>query len=433
MAQHSIPDSDHFVYEGGELCVDGQRLASIAEMVQTPCYVYSAAAVERAYASVAASIAAVPSMVAYAMKANSNGEILRRLSRAGAAVDIVSGGELQRALRAGFPARHIAFSGVGKTDEEIAAALSLGIYALHVESPEELWVIEKIARDKGLRAEVALRVNPDVDAKTHPYISTGIHSTKFGIEFKVARALLPRLLQSPHLSLTGITCHVGSLVLEPSPIAEATQRIAEFAVECHRAGAPLTTLDAGGGWPILYGNEEQQAATHAEFGAALIAGARRGGVLDLGLKLMIEPGRSIVGDAGVLLTRVLYVKEQAGKRFVVVDGSMTELIRPSLYGAYHAVMPVQRGAEQGCSPADLVGPVCESSDFLAKDRPLPMLKRGDLLAVRGAGAYAAVMGSNYNSRPLAAEVLVDPRGPRVVRDRQPMEDLWRHECELSDG
>ena len=427
MAEHGVPESVHFTYLDGELCVDGHRLSAVAELAPTPCFVYSAASIDHAYASVDAALAAVPHMVAYAMKANSCGAILRRLARAGAAVDIVSGGELERALQAGFSAKRIAFSGVGKTDAEISAALTAGIHALHVESPEELWAIETIARDKGMRADVALRVNPDVDAKTHPYISTGIHSTKFGIEFNVARELLPRLLQSQHLRLIGVTCHVGSLVLEPAPIAEAAQRISEFAVECHRAGAPLTTLDAGGGWPILYGDEGRMAATHAEFGAALIAGVRRGGALDLGLTLMIEPGRSIVGDAGVLLTRVLFVKEQAGKRFVVVDGSMTELIRPSLYGAYHAVMPVKECVDGELAVADLVGPVCESTDFLAKGRPLPRLRRGDLLAVRGAGAYSATMGSNYNSRPLAAEVLVDDQGPRIVRQRQPVADLMMYE------
>lgn len=424
-----VPASNAFKYVDGALHVDGVDLARIAREVGTPCYVYSGQAIDTAYQAIDGALAAVPHRVAYAMKANSNADVLARLAKAGASVDIVSGGELQRALRAGFPAERVVFSGVGKTDEEIVAALDAGIYSLHVESPQELAVIEEIAATKKLVAPIALRVNPDVDAKTHPYISTGIHSTKFGIEFGDARALLPRLLNSRHLRLLGITCHVGSLVLEPAPIAEATQRVAEFAVECAKAGAKLSCLDAGGGWPILYGDEQRAAESPAVFGEAIIAGMRRGGAADLGLTLMIEPGRAIVGDAGVLLTRVLFTKEQAGKRFIIVDGAMTELIRPALYSAYHGVMPL-REPEPGVAlaAADVVGPVCESADFIAQGRPLPeTLVRGELIAVRGAGAYAAVMGSTYNSRPLAPEVMVDGDGFRVVRERQPVSALWEYE------
>lgn len=421
-----IPASTHFCMQDRELTVDGIALSRIAEQVGTPCYVYSAAAIEEAYRSIDQALSSVPHMVAYAVKANSNLSVLSLLSRLGSGADIVSGGELTRVLAAGFPPSRVAFSGVGKRDAEIEMALEAGIASLHAESEAEIFAIEEIAKAKSKVAPLVLRVNPDVDANTHPYISTGLHSTKFGIELDVARRMLPHLLQSPHLRLVGIACHVGSMVLDPAPIGEATQRIAEFAVECHKAGAKLEILDAGGGWPILYGNEESVAKSHQIFGQSIIEGMRRGGALDLGLSLMVEPGRSIVGDAGVLLTRVLYIKEQAGKRFVVVDGAMTELIRPALYDAYHAVVPVTQPM-QDLSRADVVGPVCESADFFAKDRPLPPLQRGDLLAVRGAGAYAAVMASNYNSRPMAPEVLAQAGEFAVVRRRQTMDDVLRNE------
>jgi diaminopimelate decarboxylase len=421
-----IPASKYFVHRDGQLHAEQVALAQIADSVGTPAYVYSRSAIEDAYHSIDRALAEVPHLIAYAVKANSNLAVLSHLARIGSGADIVSGGELLRARRAGFSPERIVFSGVGKTDAEIRAALAFGVRSLHVESLQEIDAIEAIAQDLGVVARIALRINPDVDAATHPYISTGLHSSKFGIEIEIARALLPRLIASTHLQLDGIACHIGSMVLSPEPISDAVAIVAQFACECTRAGARLHTLDAGGGWPIVYGNEERDAQSHAIFGRAIIEGLKRGGADALGVTLVVEPGRSIVGDAGVLLTRVLYVKEQAGKRFVIVDGAMTELIRPALYRAYHAVVPVTH-SDALQSVADVVGPVCESTDFFAQERPLPPLVRGDLLAIRGAGAYSAVMGSNYNSRPLAPEVLVDADRFSVVRERQNLEDMLRDE------
>ncbi len=429
-AAGGIPPSPHFRYRDGLLCADDQPLDAIARQFGTPSYVYSAASIDAAYAGIDAALADMPHLVAYAVKANANLGILSRLARAGAGADIVSGGELLRVRKAGFPPERIVFSGVGKTDTELRAALELGVRSIHAESEQELDAIEAQAAVLGTRARVGLRVNPDVDAGTHPYIATGLHSSKFGLDLDSARRLLPRLLSSPHLKLECLACHIGSMVQSPEPIAEAVQIVARFGRECVTAGAELRLLDAGGGWPIMYGDEDAEAASHARFGHAIIDAARRGGAGELGLSLLVEPGRALVGDAGVLLTRVLYVKQQAGKRFVIVDAAMTELIRPALYGAYHAIVPVvEPGAEAPRAPADVVGPVCESSDFLARDRMLPPLQRGDLLAVRGAGAYAAVMASNYNARPLAPELLVEDGRVRLSRRRQPIEALWQDELE----
>jgi diaminopimelate decarboxylase len=412
----------------GQLQVDGVALPAVAERFGTPCYVYSAAAIDAAYTSVDAALSSVPHMIAYAIKANGNLAILDRLARAGSGADIVSGGELARALRAGFPAERIVFSGVGKRSDEMRDALRAGVRSLHAESEQEIDAIEAVARELGTCAPIALRVNPEVDAKTHPYIATGLSSSKFGMTAQIARDLLPRLLQSPHVSLEGIACHIGSMVLSPDPIAEAVEIVARFAVECARAGAPIKTLDAGGGWPIRYGDESERTAPHAAFGHKVVDAFERGGCRELGLTLLVEPGRAIVGDAGVLLTRVLYTKQQGDKRFVIVDAAMNELIRPALYGAYHAAMPIdQRLLEAPHSPADLVGPVCESGDFLARDRPLPPLAPGDLLVLRGAGAYAATMASNYNARPFAAEVLVDAGNALAIRHRQAVEAMWADE------
>jgi diaminopimelate decarboxylase len=427
-----IPRSSYFVHEQGSLHAESVPLDEIADHVGTPAYVYSSASIHDSYRAVDAALAGVPHLVAYAVKANSNLALLSRLAGWGSGADIVSGGELARALAAGFAPDKIVFSGVGKTDPEIRAALEAGIRSLHVESAPEIDAVESIAAELGVVAKIALRVNPNVDAATHPYISTGLRTSKFGIDLDVARELIPRLVKSPHLHFEGVASHIGSMVLSPEPIGDAVAIVAAFAAECVSRGAKLTTLDAGGGWPILYGNEAADAQSHAIFGRAIIDGIQRGGAGNLGLTLIVEPGRSLVGDAGVLLTRVLYVKEQVGKRFVIVDASMSELIRPALYGAYHAIVPVDLDPSAPETPADVVGPVCESSDFFAHDRPLPPLKRGDLLAIRGAGAYSATMASNYNSRPFSPEVLVEGGGFQVVRARQKIEDMWRDERGLPD-
>ena len=421
-------DERFFAYRGGSLCAEAVPFDELARRFGTPSYVYSGAAMDDAYAAIDAALETTPHLVAYAVKANGNLSILRRLGRAGCGMDIVSGGELARVLAAGVPAARILFSGVGKTDTELRAALRAGVRSIHVESAPELDALEGVAHELGARAPVALRVNPNVDSETHPYIATGLHDNKFGLELPIARSLLPRILASPHLSLVGLGCHVGSQCRSPAPIEDAVAITASFAAECARAGARLRLLDAGGGWPIRYGDEVERIHPPADFGQAIRRGVERGGAAGLNLEIAVEPGRALVGDAGVLLTRVLYVKEQAGKRFVVVDAAMTELIRPALYQAYHAVLPVtEPDPRAGRAPADLVGPVCETADFLALARPLPPLQRGDLLVIRGAGAYGASMASNYNGRPRAPEVMVEADLTQLIRSRETIEDTWRGE------
>jgi diaminopimelate decarboxylase len=424
-ARASVPPSRAFTYRDAALVADAVPLARIAEQAGTPCYVYSATAIDVAFRAIDTALEPGPRLVAYALKANANLALLRRLAGLGAGADIVSGGELARALAAGFDPARIVFSGVGKTDAEIAAALATGIRSIHVESAAELDVVAALASARGVKAPIALRINPDVDARTHPYIATGLREAKFGLVVDAARALVPRIVRSPHLALEGIACHIGSLV-QSAALGEAVEITSHFATECIRAGAPVRTLDAGGGWPIAYGNEQGAVDDAGTIGRAIREAMGRGGASSL--DLVIEPGRSIIGDAGVLLTRVLYVKEQHGKRFVIVDAAMTELLRPSLYDAYHAVMPVAEPAPDArWTPADVVGPVCETGDFLARGRALPPVGRGDLLAVRGAGAYGASMAMNYNARPFAPEILVDGDRVELIRRRQSLESLWRDE------
>lgn len=423
-SRSDMPESAHWTYEAEGLTCDGVSLAEIADRFGTPTFVYSAAAIDRAYDQLEASVPR-PCLVAYAIKANSNLSILARLARRGCGADIVSGGELARCLRAGFDPSKIVFSGVGKTDGELSMALDARIRAIHVESVPEIDALETIARDRGTVAPLTLRVNPNVDPNTHPYIATGLHDTKFGLELDVARALLPRLVSSAHLKLEGVACHVGSQLPSAEPMADAVEILGRFALECVAAGAELRSIDAGGGFPIAYGDEELGYAPWSDFGAAITEGLARSDAHELGLELIVEPGRALVGDAGGLLTRVVFVKEQASKRFVIVDAAMTELIRPALYDAYHAVMPIRRA--EPTRAADLVGPVCETGDFFAIDRLLPELERSDLLLLRGAGAYGMSMASHYNSRPAAAEVLVSDGEARAIRRRQTLPDLWRDE------
>lgn len=421
----AVPASRTFAYRNGVLAVEAVPLSRVAEQAGTPCYVYSASALDDAFRAIDAALEPGPRLIAYALKANANLALLRRLANLGAGADIVSGGELARALAAGFDPARIVFSGVGKTDAEITAALATQIRSIHVESEPELDVVEEIAKSRGVKAPIALRINPDVDPRTHPYIATGLREAKFGLTLDVARRLLPRIVRSPHLALEGVACHIGSLV-QSAALGEAVEIAARFAAECAAAGAPVRTLDAGGGWPIAYGNEEAAVDDAATIGRTIRAAMQRGGAGKL--DLVIEPGRSIVGDAGVLLTRVVYVKEQHDKRFVIVDAAMTELVRPALYDAYHAIVPVtEPAAHAQRTPADVVGPVCETGDFLARGRALPPLARGDLLAVRGAGAYAASMAMNYNARPFAPEVLVQGERMELIRRRQTLESLWRDE------
>jgi diaminopimelate decarboxylase len=412
-------------YRNDQLHAEGVALHRLAEEHGTPLFVYGGSAIDAAYAAIDEALAFAPHLIAYAVKANGNLAILARLARLGAGADIVSGGELLRALEAGIPPDRIVFSGVGKRDDEIELALARGIRSLHAESAAEVDAIEAIARRMGKRAPLALRVNPDVDPQTHPYIATGLHESKFGIAIPTAEALVPRIVASPHLALEGVACHIGSQLATPEPLAQAVTLVARFALGCRAAGADVRVLDAGGGWPLAYGSETSPFPPPAAYGAAIQRGLEAAGATDAGLSLVVEPGRSIIGGAGVLLSRVIFVKDRPPKRFVIVDAAMTELLRPALYGAYHAARPVQAPAPSApTQPVDLVGPVCESGDFLAQSRPMPPLARGDLLIFESAGAYAACMASNYNARPRPAEVLVEGDTHRVIRRRERPEDLW---------
>jgi diaminopimelate decarboxylase len=428
MSNAHIPESPWFSYRDGTLLCEEVSLESIASDFDTPTFVYSGAAIDDAYRSIDSALDFAPHMVAYAVKANGNLSILARLASQGCGADIVSAGELRRALKAGFPPERIVYSGVGKRREEIMAAAQAGIRALHVENIQELDVVESVALELGRKLAIGLRVNPDVDAKTHPYIATGLRESKFGLAIPVAESILPRIMKSSHLELEAVACHIGSQLSSPTPLREAIELLGNFAKHCIDHGAELRAIDVGGGWPMHYGQEDDPYPPAQVFGEAIRDGLHAADMLRPDIEIVTEPGRALVGDAGVLLTRVLYTKEQSDRRFVIVDAAMTELIRPALYGAYHAIMPiVEPTADAALHPVDVVGPVCESGDFVAKDRPLPDMKPGDLLAIRGAGAYGREMQSMYNARPLPPEVLVDGSRARLVRQRSGPEALWQGE------
>ena len=432
-------------YRDGTLCCEAVSLAAIAEHAGTPTYVYSGPAIDEAYRAIDRALAFAPHLIAYAVKANDNLAILARLAGLGSGADIVSGGELARCLHAGMTPNRIVFSGVGKRDDEIAEAIAHRVRAIHVESESELDAIERLATETGRVAPIALRVNPNVDPLTHPYIATGIHGTKFGLELDVARALMPRILASTALRLDGLACHIGSQIGTPAAVEEAVAIVARFAAECRKLGAPVSVLDAGGGWPISYGDQGvvRPATEHGPvddwphgrslpqeqaFGAAIARGIATLPEEDRKFEVVVEPGRALVGASGVLLTRVLHVKRQSGKRFVIVDAAMTELLRPALYAAFHDIVPVRAPtAADGKTLADVVGPVCETGDFFARDRMLDEVETGDLLAIASAGAYGASMASTYNARPRAAEVLVEGSQVGVIRRRGEVSDLWRDE------
>ena len=420
-----IPESEWFSYRGGTLACEGVPLSKIAKEVDTPAFVYSGAAIDDAYHAIDQALAFAPHLIAYAVKANGNLSLLARLASQGCGADIVSYGEMQRALKAGFPPERIVFSGVGKRREEIHAAARAGVRAIHVENVQEFDVVEDVAREVGRRLPIGIRVNPDVDADTHPYIATGLRESKFGLAIPVAEELLPRVVGSSHLALEAVACHIGSQLSSPEPLREAVEILGRFGHRCLEHGTSLRAVDVGGGWPMHYGLEADPYPPPDVFGDAIRCGLEASGLLRPEIEVITEPGRAVVGDAGLLLTRVLYTKLQGDRRFVIVDAAMTELIRPALYGAYHAIEPVVEPAETAeLVPVDVVGPVCESGDFVAKDRPLPPVQPGDLLAIRGAGAYGREMQSMYNARPLPPEVLVDGSQMRVVRQRSGPEALW---------
>lgn len=423
----SLP-ARHLSYVQRTLHIEEMSLSEVAREVGTPTFVYSGRTLDATRALIDKSLHFVRHSIAYAAKANSNLAILKRFCDAGCGVDVVSYGELTRAMRAGFSPDRIVFSGVGKRDDEIIAALDLNIRAIHVESAPEVFVVEHIAAQKNKKARIALRINPDVDPATHPYIATGLRESKFGLDVDEARRILPDIARSKHLALECIAAHIGSQIGNPNALREAVAIVANFAKECIAMGISISSIDAGGGWPVPYGNEKEPFAPAEEFGKAIRSGLEDAGARQLNLEIIVEPGRSMVAEAGVLLTQVLYVKEQNAKRFVIVDASMTELIRPALYDAYHAIVPVREpNPEAALNAADVVGPVCETGDFLALDRSLPPIQRGDWLAVCTAGAYGSVMASNYNSRLRPAEVMVEGSSMRIIREREPIESLWAQE------
>lgn len=400
--------------------------ADIAREVGTPCYVYSRRSVEDRYRAIADAFAPASPLICYSIKANGNLAILKLLRDLGAGFDIVSGGELHRALRVGADPARIVFAGVGKTEPEIRQALQAGILMFNVESEPELAAIHRVAEALGAQARVALRLNPDIDPKTHRHITTGKKETKFGIDFETARGLVARMGEWPGVRLVGYHAHIGSQVTDPRPHAASLAKLIDFARTCTPPNSAIEWVNIGGGFGIDYVPGQAPApAAFAELLLPLLASAGRA------FKLIMEPGRAIVGNSGILLTRVVYVKRNAdGRRFVICDAAMNDLIRPALYDAHHRIWPAlsdQPFEADGLRPADIVGPVCESGDFLAKDRPLPEVAEGDLLAIFSAGAYGFSMSSNYNARPRACEVLVDGNRFRVVRQRETYEDLIRQE------
>lgn len=397
------------------LALEDVPLTTIAATYGTPCYVYSRTAIEEAFERYRTALPPERAEICYAVKANGNLSILRLLAARGAGFDIVSRGELERVLAAGGEAKRVVFSGVAKGAAEIRRALEVGIGVFNVESAAELTRIAHIAREMGRRAPVALRINPDVDPKTHPYISTGLKRNKFGIPVAEALALYRQAKSMPELELVGIACHIGSQLLDPSPLLEAAERVKDAVEQLERDGIALRHIDLGGGLGIRYRDE-----TPPDIPAVLRALAER--FADRPERLMFEPGRSLVGNAGLLLTRVEYLKHGEEQDFALVDAGMNDLMRPALYDAWHEIVPVVPRSGP-VRRYDVVGPVCESSDFLGRGRELA-LESGDLLAVLSAGAYGMAMSSNYNARPRPAEVLVEGATHRLIRAREPLESLW---------
>ncbi len=403
----------HFAYRNGVMHAEDVDLTALAREVGTPFYCYSTATLERHYRVFAEAFADVPSLVCFALKANSNQAVIATLAKLGAGADIVSGGELSRALAAGVPANKIVFSGIGKTREEMSAALKAGIYCFNVESEPELFALSEVAQSLGVKAPVSIRVNPDVDAKTHAKIATGKSENKFGIPISRAREVYAEAASLPGLRVAGVDMHIGSQITELSPFENAAALIAELARDLRAAGHTIDHLDLGGGLGIPYRNDNTPPPSPVEYAEAIKKHTK-----GLGAKLVFEVGRMIVGNAGILVSRVIYWKQGEAKNFLIVDAAMNDLIRPTLYEAYHEILPViEPAANAPWSVADVVGPVCESGDYLALDRRLPQMREGDLVAVMTAGAYGAVQASTYNTRALIPEVLVRDGEYALVRPR----------------
>jgi len=411
---------NHFEYRNGEMFAEQVPLKRIAQEVGTPAYVYSLATLKRHFKVFDQAFAKARHIVCFSVKANSNLALLRAFAKEGSGFDIVSGGELFRALKVGADPKKIVFSGVGKKKQEIEYALEAGILMFNVESEEELFALNEIAASIGKKAPISLRVNPDVDPQTHPYISTGMKKAKFGVDIKKSLETYKKAVSLRNVDVVGVDCHIGSQLTSVTPFVDALAKVREYldrvlAGEMKKEGAQIRYLDLGGGLGINYHDETPPLPD--EYARAIIEGLE-----GLDVTLILEPGRVIVGNAGILLTEVQYLKETETKKFVIVDGGMNDLIRPALYGSYQAIQPVvQTNAEKMI--ADVVGPICESGDFFAKDREIARPRRGDLLAVMSAGAYGFTMASNYNSHPKPPEVLVDGDRYYIVRKRESMDDL----------
>ena len=405
----------------GQLCAESVPLNEIAKRFGTPCYVYSRAALESALDEFLVELEGIDAQVCYAVKANSNLAVLNVFARRGAGFDIVSAGELQRALAAGADPRKIVFSGVGKTREEMVFALQTGILCFNIESAPELERLNEVAGSLGVRAPISLRVNPNVDAKTHPYISTGLKENKFGVAYDDALSIYRRAASLPHIDVTGIDCHIGSQLLDPSPFEEALDKLLLLVDQLAAAGISLHHIDLGGGLGIRYRDDEAPSVkSYLQPLLRKLTGRP--------LKILLEPGRRLVGNTGLLLTRVEYLKPGEIKNFAIVDAAMNDLARPALYDAWHDIVPV---CPRDSEPRnwEIVGPICESGDFLGHNRPLA-IEPGDLLAILSAGAYGMAMSSNYNTRPRAAEVMVDGDKAFLVRRREAIEDLYALESLL---
>ncbi|WP_417347829.1 diaminopimelate decarboxylase [Ferrimonas sp.] len=412
---------DYFNYRDGQLMAESVSVSEAAERFGTPCYLYSRATIERHWHAFSDAMGGRDNLICYAVKANSNLAILNLMARMGSGFDIVSGGELARVLQAGGDPAKVVFSGVGKTETEMRQALEAGILCFNVESESELERLDRVAGEMGLQAPVSLRINPDIDANSHPYISTGLKQNKFGIPWERAVAVYRRADELPNLKVTGMDCHIGSQLTEARPFVEALERLLGLMDQLAEQGIELEHLDLGGGLGVPYTDETPPSP--AEYVKALLPslGDRR-------LKLILEPGRAIMANAGILVTKVEYLKQGEERDFAIVDAAMNDLLRPSLYGASQQIVPViPRPDEERIY--DIVGPVCETGDFLGKERHLA-LAEGDLLAVRGAGAYGFTMASNYNSRPRVAEVMVDNEQLHLIREREPLELLWQGEHTL---
>ena len=415
---------NHFEYRNGEMFAEGVSLKRIAREVGTPAYVYSLATLKRHFKVFDEAFTKVRHIVCFSVKANSNLALLRSFAKQGSGFDIVSGGELFRVLKVGADPKKIVFSGVGKKKEEIEYALNTGILMFNVESEQELLALNDIALGIGKRAPISLRVNPDVDPQTHPYISTGMKKAKFGVDIKKSLETYRKAVSLKNVEVVGVDCHIGSQLTSITPFVDALAKVREYldrvlAGEMKRECAQIRYLDLGGGLGIHYHDETPPLPD--EYAKAIIQGLE-----GLDVTLILEPGRVIVGNAGILLTEVQYIKETDTKKFVIVDGGMNDLIRPALYGSYQAIQPVVDNQAQKIV-VDVVGPICETGDFFAKDREIPRPQRGDLLAVMSAGAYGFTMASNYNSHPKSPEVLVDGEKYYVVRERESFEDLIRGE------